>query len=224
VKFLHTSDWHVGKVLHGHNRLDEHEAVLGEVVRHAREHDVDAVLVAGDLYESVAPSAEAQRLVVRALLALRDTGAQVIALAGNHDHGGTFDAYRPLMGVAGITLVGSVRRADDGGVVSFRARSTGEAVNVAVVPFLSQRYAVRAANLVANTPTENAARYDQMVRDVLATLAGSFTPDAVNIVMAHVTVAGAVIGAGGERAAQTVFEYHVPATAFPASGTCTAGR
>ena len=73
----------------------------------------------------------------------------MLAIAGNHDNAATFDAYRPLMGAAGITLVGAVRQADKGGVVSFDARSTGERVNVAVLPFLSQRYAVRAAQMVA---------------------------------------------------------------------------
>ncbi len=215
MKFLHTSDWHVGKVLRGHSRLDEQRQVLREIVGLARQHSVDAVLIAGDLYESSTPSAEAQQLVVRTLLALRDTGAHVIAIAGNHDHAGSFDAYRPLMDVAGITLVGSIRRPDDGGVVSFTARSSGDPVNVAVLPFLSQRYAVRAANLVTNTPAENSVGYDQMIRDILHSLTASFTSDAVNLVMAHVTVTGAATGAGGERAAQTIFEYHVPAAAFP---------
>ena len=215
MRFLHTADWHVGKILHGHSRLVEQRVILRQIIELAGEHAVDAVLISGDLYETSMPSAEAQQLVVRTLLALRDTGAQVIAIAGNHDHAGTFDAYRPLMGEVGITLVGSTRRPDDGGVVSFQARTTGERVNVAVLPFLSQRYAVRAAQLVAQTPAENAAGYDQMVRDLLAALTASFTPDAVNIVMAHLTVTGAATGAGGERSAQTIFEYHVPATAFP---------
>lgn len=216
MRFLHTSDWHVGKVLKGHSRLDEQRAVLGEVVRVAREREVDAVLVAGDLYESAAPTAEAQQLVVQALIALRGTGAEVIAMAGNHDHAATFEAYRPLMAAAGITLLGRVRRPDDGGVVGFTARSTGEPVRVAVLPFLSQRYAVRAAELVARTPAENAAGYDQSVRDLLAALTAGFGAGAVNLVMAHLTVTGAAFGGGGERAAQSIFEYHVPATAFPA--------
>ena len=149
MKFLHTSDWHVGKTLKGRNRLDEQRAVIAQIIGIAREHQPDAVLIAGDLYDASAPSADAQQLVVQALLALRDTGAQVIAIAGNHDSAATFDAYRPLMGAVGITFVGSVRTADRGGVVSFNARSTGERVNVAVLPFLSQRYAVRAAQLIA---------------------------------------------------------------------------
>jgi exonuclease SbcD len=213
VKFLHTSDWHVGKALKGRSRLDEQRDVLREIHRIARSEQVDAVLVAGDLYETSAPSAQAQQLVVRALLALRDLGCEVIAIAGNHDHAATFDAYRPVMLAAGIQLVGTVRPPADGGVVSFTARSSGERVNVAVLPFVSQRYAIRAAELLSGTPSDHVGKYDQQVRDIIAALKGGFTPDAVNVIMAHLTVTGGAFG-GGERAAQSIFEYHVPATAF----------
>ena len=147
--------------------------MLREIVGIAREHEVDAVLVAGDLYDSAAPSAQAQQLVVRTLMGLaRD--AEVIAIAGNHDHPAILDAYRPLAGAAGITLVGTVRTADRGGVVEFTARSTGERATVSVLPFLSQRYAVRAAELVANTPAENTGAYDQQLRDILGSLTAGF--------------------------------------------------
>ena len=214
MRVLHTADWHVGKTLKGHNRLDEQERVLREIVGVAREHEVDAVLVAGDLYDSAAPSAPAQQLVVRTLLGLASTGAEVIAIAGNHDHAPTLDAYRPLAGAAGITLVGSVRTAETGGVVEFTARSTGERATVAVLPFLSQRYAVRAAELLAHTPAEHTGAYDQQLREILSTLTAGFADDAVNLVLAHLTVLDGRMG-GGERAAQSIFEYAVPATVFP---------
>ncbi|MHA6627885.1 metallophosphoesterase family protein [Pseudonocardia sichuanensis] len=214
MRLLHTSDWHVGKTLKGRSRLDEQEQVLREIVGIAREHEVDAVLVAGDLYDTAAPSAQAQQLVVRTLMGLAKGGTQVIAIAGNHDHPAAIDAYRPLAGAAGITLVGTVRTAARGGVVEFTARSTGERATVAVLPFLSQRYAVRAAELVANTPAENTGAYDQQLRDILGALTAGFRDDAVNLVMAHLTVLNGVFG-GGERAAQSIFEYAVPATVFP---------
>ena len=214
MRFLHTADWHVGKTLKGHSRLDEQERVLREIVGIAREQQVDAVLVAGDLYDTAAPSAEAQKLVIRTLMGLANTGAQVIAIAGNHDHPGTIDAYRPLAEAAGITLVGTVRAADRGGVVRFDARSTGEPVTVAVLPFLSQRYAVRAAELVAHTPADHTNAYDQQLRDILGTLTEGFRDDGVNLVMAHLTVLNGTFG-GGERAAQSIFEYAVPASIFP---------
>ena len=213
MKFLHTSDWHVGKALKGRSRLDEQRDVLREIHRIARAEQVDAVLVAGDLYETSAPSAQAQRLVVQALLALRSLGCEVIAIAGNHDHAATFDAYRPVMLAAGIQLVGTVRPPADGGVVGFTARSTGERVNVAVLPFVSQRYAIRAAELLSGTPSDHVGKYDQQVRDIVAALKQGFSADAVNVIMAHLTVTGGAFG-GGERAAQSIFEYHVPATVF----------
>ncbi|MDT7606777.1 MAG: repair protein SbcD/Mre11 [Pseudonocardiales bacterium] len=214
MRFLHTSDWHVGKTLKGRSRLDEQRDVLREIVQIARAQQPDAVLIAGDLYDSAAPSAGAQRLVIDALMALAGTGAEVLAIAGNHDHAATLDAYRALAGAAGITLIGSVRPADRGGVIRFRARSSGEPVVVAALPFLSQRYAVKAAELVGQTPAQNAGGYDQMVRDVLGTLTAEFADDSVNLVMAHLTVTGGAFG-GGERAAQSIFEYHVPASIFP---------
>jgi exonuclease SbcD len=214
--FLHTADWHVGKTLKGRDRLDEQRAVLAEIVGLAEAHQVDAVLVAGDVYDLSAPSAAAQQLVVQTLLRLARTGAQVIVIAGNHDHGPTFEAYRPLMGAAGITVSGTYRSPGNGGVLGFKSRSDGAPVQAAVLPFLSQRYAVRAAEIVANTPSENVRAYDEQVRQVIGTLTAGFRADTVNLVMAHTTCLGGTFG-GGERSAQSIFEYSVPAAIFPVS-------
>lgn len=213
MRFLHTSDWHVGKTLKGQSRLDEQAEVLGEIVEIARREDVDAVLIPGDLYETISPSAEAQRLVVHTLIELRKTGAEVIAMAGNHDHAATFDAYRPLMAIGGIHVLGQVRPADDGGVISFGAKSTGEPVKVAVLPFLTTRYAVRATQLLTGTPADHAGAYEEQVREVIGHLQTGFTSGAVNIMMAHLTITNGKWG-GGERAAQSILDYCVPATAF----------
>src|SRR6516162_3179442 len=125
VKFLHTADWHVGKTLKGRDRLDEQKQVLAEIADIAEARQVDAVLVAGDVYDSSAPTAAAQHVVIQTLLRMRRAGAEVVVIAGNHDHGPTFEAYRPLMGEIGITLAGAARSADKGGVVRFSARSDG---------------------------------------------------------------------------------------------------
>ncbi len=216
MRFLHTSDWHVGKTLKGHDRLPEQREVLAEIVRIARDQQVDAVLVAGDLYETATPGAEAQQLVVGTLLALRATGAQVIAIAGNHDHAPTLDAYRPLAGAAGITLVGRVRRPADGGVVAFDARArTGRRCGwrrCRSCP--SGTRCARPSCSRTRRPRTRPATTPGSAASSPRWPAGS-SPDAVNVVMAHLTVTGAALG-GGERQAQSIFEYHVPAAAFPA--------
>ena len=214
MKFLHTADWHVGKTLKGRDRLDEQRAVLAEIAAVAEANQVDAVLVAGDVYDLSAPSAGAQQLVVQTLLGMRQAGAEVIVIAGNHDHGPTFEAYRPLMGVAGITVTGAYKSPERGGVVRFTARSDGAPAQVAVLPFLSQRYAVRAAEIVANSPSQNVRAYDEQMRQVIASLTGGFNADTVNLAMSHLTCVGGKLG-GGERSAVSIFEYSVPAAIFP---------
>lgn len=214
MKFLHTADWHIGKTLKGRSRIEEQTAVLREIYQHAVTHAVDAVLIAGDLYETSSPTPEAQRLVNETLMRLARKGIEVILIAGNHDSGATFEAYKPIMEVAGINVFGQARPADQGGVHTFTARSTGEEVVIAVLPFLSQRWAVKAADIITSTSGENVSKYDQLVRDILANLTTAFGADTVNLVMAHLTCIGGTMG-GGEREAQSILDYVVPASIFP---------
>src|ERR1700685_1337920 len=123
MKILHTSDWHVGKVLKGRDRFDEHEAVLRSIIQTARDEDVDLVLVAGDLFETTAPSPKAQGLVMRALLALREDGRPVIASAGNHDNASLLDSvYRPVLGELGLHILGTPKTPDAGGTLHLTTR------------------------------------------------------------------------------------------------------
>jgi exonuclease SbcD len=216
MKILHTSDWHVGKVLKGRDRSDEHEAVLRSIVQSARTEDVDLVLVAGDLFETATPAPKAQGLVMRALLALREDGRQVVAIAGNHDNANLIDSvYRPVLGELGLHVLGTPKAPGSGGTLHLTTR-TGETAVVAALPFLSQRYAVRAAELLLHDAAEHALDYARRVAAILETLTAQFTPDGVNIVMAHATLLGGRRG-GGERDVQTGFEYEIPSGVFPAS-------
>ena len=216
MKILHTSDWHVGKVLKGRDRHEEHEAVLRSIIETARAQDVDLVLIAGDLFETSAPSPKAQGLVMRALLALRDDGRQVVTIAGNHDNATLLDSvYRPVLGELGLHVLGTPKAPAAGGNISITTRG-GEQATVAAMPFLSQRYAVRAAELLLHERAEHARDYARRVAAILATLTEGFTPETVNIVMAHATLLGGRRG-GGERDVQTTFEYEVPSSIFPSS-------
>ena len=214
MKFLHTADWHVGKTLKGRSRLEEQQAVLAEIIDVALREEVDAVLIAGDLYDTAAPTADAQRLVNGALLKLASSGIEVVVIAGNHDHARTFEALRQLMAAANIDYAGTVRGAEAGGVHRFAARSTGEEAVVALIPFVSRRYIIGAEEIVTGTPSTNAGRYEDSLRGIIDELTTAFTPETVNIVMAHLTCTGGVMG-GGEREAQSIFEYHVSAQSFP---------
>src|SRR5262249_349798 len=116
MKILHTSDWHVGKVLKGRDRHDEHVAVLGNLVRAARDENVDLVVVGGGLFETGAASARRQGLVMRTLLALGEDGREVVVIAGNHDNQNLIDAvYRPVLAAIGLHVLGLPKQPDAGG-------------------------------------------------------------------------------------------------------------
>jgi exonuclease SbcD len=216
MKILHTSDWHVGKVLKGRDRHDEHVAVLRSIVQTARDENVDVVLVAGDLFETAAPTAKAQSLVMHSMLALREDGRHVVVIAGNHDNQAVLDlVYRPVLGELGLSVLGTPKRPDSGGLMTLRARS-GEVINVAALPFLSHRYAVRAAEVLLHETAEHTLDYARRVADIVALLTAGFTPEAVNVVMAHLTLLGGRRG-GGERDVQTVLDYELSASMFPAT-------
>jgi exonuclease SbcD len=213
MKFLHTSDWHVGKRLKGESRLEEHTKVLAEIARLARDEAVDVIIVAGDVYESAAPAPDAQAVALRALLDLRDTGARVFVIAGNHDNPYQFEALRPVMAELDITMLGHPARPESGGVVELMTRG-GERACLALLPFCSQRYIVRAAQLMAGDAAAHAGDYAERMRSLLEVLTADFSSDAVNVVVAHCMARGGKLG-GGERDAQTVEPYWVSGTAFP---------
>ena len=214
MRVLHTSDWHVGKALRGRSRATEHEAVLGEIASIARREPVDLVIVAGDLFDSATPSPEAERIVYRALLDLAEGGRPVIVIAGNHDSAQRLGAVAPLSEASGIHVAAAVRPPGDGGVVEVAAG--GERAQVALLPFPSQRYVVTADLLLSGDAADAHAAYADRVVRILGALTERFRADTINLVVAHLMVMGGTMG-GGERGAHTVFDYWVPATAFPAS-------
>ncbi|MEV0900190.1 exonuclease SbcCD subunit D [Actinoplanes sp. NPDC049802] len=214
MRILHTSDWHVGKVLKGRDRRDEHRRVLAQVIEIAQAEKPDLVIVAGDLYDSAAPTADSTRLVTRALSALRRTGARVVAIGGNHDNGAALDALRPWADAAGIELRGSYAL-DLKDLLIEGVTGGGERWRLVAMPFLSQRYAIRAAEMYELTAAEANQTYADLVARLIAKLSEPFAePGVVNLLTAHMTIVGASTG-GGEREAHTIMGYAVPATVFP---------
>jgi exonuclease SbcD len=85
MRILHTSDWHIGRTFHGHSTVAALAEVLDALVAQVREHAVDVVIVAGDVFDSATPAASAYTLLDDVLLALHETGATVVMTSGNHD-------------------------------------------------------------------------------------------------------------------------------------------
>jgi len=85
MRILHTSDWHIGRSFHGHSTLAALRTVLEALIVQVREHDVDLVIVAGDVFDSAVPAADCYTLLTDVLVGLREAGARVVVTSGNHD-------------------------------------------------------------------------------------------------------------------------------------------
>jgi DNA repair protein SbcD/Mre11 len=104
MRFLHTSDWHLGRSLHRADLRDAQAGFLDHLVETARAERVDAVLVAGDVYDRAVPSVDAVALCEQALVRLHETGARVIVISGNHDSARRLGFSSALIDAAGVHL------------------------------------------------------------------------------------------------------------------------
>jgi DNA repair protein SbcD/Mre11 len=210
IKILHTADWHVGRTIRGRSRVDEHRAVLAEMAAVAADRSVDVVLVAGDVFDVAAPTAEAEHVVYRALLDLADV-APVVVVAGNHDNPRRLAAVAPLLELGRVRVAGRIQRPDQGGVIS----DLGLPVRIALLPWQSQRGIVSASDLMFKDAVDQVQDYAGRMRRVIEAMTGGLTTDTVNLALSHVMVYGADTS-GSERHAH-IFGYAIPAATFPGS-------
>ena len=111
MRILHTSDWHIGKRLMGRERLDEQANVLDEIVRICEEEKIELVLLAGDVFDTYTPSAEAEDLFFKKIKKVAGETRAVLIISGNHDDGVRLSAAAPLAEEQGIYIVGNARKA-----------------------------------------------------------------------------------------------------------------
>ncbi len=134
MRILHTSDWHLGRSFHGASLMREQEEVVDRVVELAGNHSVDLVVIAGDLYDRAIPPTDAVRLFDEALVRLHGTGAQIVAIVGNHDSPSRVALADRVLEQAGVVVRGDVSRCMH--PLQFDPQDGGPTVNVFAVPYL----------------------------------------------------------------------------------------
>lgn len=220
IKILHTSDWHLGASLQGWPRESEHRGALSQLVAIAAERRVDAVIVAGDIFDSLNPSAEAQKLLFETLKNLRVAlpEATIALVAGNHDPAGRLEAPRALFDMVGVIGVGTIARRPTGELEKALHLTPLRDASGAVAAYLLAVPYPRAADLsvvdedVAGSPVVFAVR--KLYAELIA-MARAEIGDAPLIVTGHLHVAGALESEGAERRILIGGEHAVPADLFP---------
>lgn len=106
MKIIHTSDWHIGKKLNGRSRLSEQAEILNEIIDIADAEKADLVLVAGDIFDTSVPSAEAEELFFKTAMRLASNNRAVVVISGNHDDYLRLSACRDFASRSNVYIFG----------------------------------------------------------------------------------------------------------------------
>ena len=113
---FHTADWHLGNIFHRHDRLAEHRHFFNWLIAQLREHQPDAMIVSGDIFDNANPSAAAESLFYEVLKEAIQAveGLQIVIIAGNHDSAHRLEAPSPFLKANNIYVRGNVKRTESG--------------------------------------------------------------------------------------------------------------
>ncbi len=140
MKILHTSDWHIGRTLYGRKRYEEFEAFLTWLAETIQQNGIDALLVAGDVFDTSAPSNRAQELYYRFLCRVAASSCRhVVVVAGNHDSPSFLNAPKELLKALDVYVVGNSTDSPEDEVLVLRNEQDAPELIVCAVPYLRDR-------------------------------------------------------------------------------------
>ncbi|WP_421197565.1 exonuclease SbcCD subunit D C-terminal domain-containing protein [Aeromonas enteropelogenes] len=220
MKILHTADWHLGHQLHGHDRRFEHDAFLDWLTDTLKARQIDALLVAGDLFDTANPPASAWQQLYRFLARLRAEMPRLdmVLIGGNHDSPSKLDAPHELLRAFDLHLVGSISRDKDGQLetdrllVPLHDNEGKVAAWCAAVPFL------RSSDLRVEPLAEGQDRLIEGVRQIYAEVLAEgrkrCEQDQALIAMGHAYLAAGQLSELSERRVLGGNQHALPADIF----------
>lgn len=201
MRFIHTSDWHLGKTLEGHSRIEEQEKFCEDFIKLVEEKNIDLVIIAGDIYDTYNPPAQAERLFYKTVSQLADNGRRcVFIISGNHDNPDRLSAAIPLAHDQGIIILGkpnsstNKRKYEKFEITEVKEGCTklnisGEQVVIVSLPYPSEK---RLNEVIKDNESEEKRQisYSKKVGEIFSELEQNFGEDTVNIAVSHIFVVG----------------------------------
>lgn len=197
MKILHTSDWHLGKMLENINRIEEQRQFIDELCGIAESEEIDMVLVAGDIFDTYNPSTAAEELFYDAVDRLNANGTRaIVIIAGNHDSPDRLCAASPLAYKNGIVLLGypgsvasiypnrsTILQAGPGWL-EVKPRGLDHSAVIITLPYPSES---RLEQLISADSQEDKLQqaYSDKIIELLHCLSGKFREDTVNLAVSH---------------------------------------
>lgn len=139
MRLIHTADWHLGQFFYTKSRAPEHEAFLAWLVAQVEQHQIDAVIVAGDVFDTGSPPSYARELYNRFVVELHQTGCQLIILAGNHDSVAMLNESRDLLACLNTRVIAAASEDPAEQVLLLNRRDGQPGAVLCAIPFLRPR-------------------------------------------------------------------------------------
>ncbi|MGA1598412.1 MAG: exonuclease SbcCD subunit D C-terminal domain-containing protein [bacterium] len=224
MRILHTSDWHLGRTLYGRRRYEEFEAFLDWMAENIEQRGVEALLIAGDVFDTTTPSNRAQELYYRFLCRVAASECRhVVIVAGNHDSPSFLNAPRELLRVLNVHVIGSVPEDPGEEVLTLRSLEGAPEMIVCAVPYLRDRE-VRAAE-AGETPDDKVRKLIEGIQQHYRAVAKQaeqqrrdLGADLPIVAMGHLfTAGGQTLEGDGVRELYVGSLAHVSARSFPES-------
>lgn len=139
MRLLHTSDWHLGQHFMGKSRQAEHQALIGWLLEQVEAQSIDAVLIAGDIFDTGTPPSYARELYSQLVVRLHEAGVALLLLGGNHDSPATLGESRELLARLGTTVIAATHADPAAQVVVLPQRNGEPGCLVCAIPFVRPR-------------------------------------------------------------------------------------
>ena len=183
MRILHTADWHIGQRLYERQRLDEHEKFLTWLLQTIKDYKVDLLLVAGDIFDTSLPSAEATNLYYQFLYKLyKNTQTYTVIIAGNHDSARHLEAPKEFLKMGRIHVVGHATTPEECVV---QIPPDNPQVAIGAVPYLSEN---ELPHVSFESDIDKTERYRQRLKDLYAKCVSQMPIQLPKILMGHLFV------------------------------------
>ena len=140
MKILHTSDWHIGRSLYGRKRYNEFSEFLDWLTGFIQTENIDALIVAGDIFDTSTPSNRSQELYYRFLCKVSASCCRhIVVIAGNHDSPSFLNAPKQLLKALNVHVIGSITENPEDEVITLAGHSNIPEAIVCAVPYLRDR-------------------------------------------------------------------------------------
>ncbi|MBD2779551.1 exonuclease subunit SbcD [Xenorhabdus szentirmaii] len=197
MRIIHTSDWHLGQYFFTKTRAAEHKSFLQWIIQQIIQHQVDALIIAGDIFDTGSPPSYARELYNKFIVDLQPTGCQLIVLGGNHDSVATLNESKALLSYLNTTVIANAESdAPEQQIKVLNNRDGSASAILCAIPYLRPR------DIMTSQAGQSGMQKQQALQDAITKhyqqlyqqasgLREQFDPPLPIIATGHLTTVGA---------------------------------